>query len=140
MTKGRITVNRETGKWNVAESGKFDLTTEDASIGSCCCCQPYTLTTHTTSTTTAWNLSQYQGNGVATPKRYWRLTNQYTSYVPIRRGCVDKNGKLVGLPSSISATAYKYTWVFRLEIGCKVDSYIKFPSGYENASLYHCDW
>ncbi len=137
MTAGRLTLNDE-GKLNVHNGGKFDLTTDDNSKGTCCCCKPYTLVTHTTSTTTAWNLSQYQGDGVAKPNRYWRLTNNYTGYVPIRRGCVDENGKLVGLPNSISATAYKYTWVFQLEIGCKDGNVIRFPTGTESTSYYNC--
>lgn len=122
----------------VAKGGKGDLTADDNSKGTCCCCEPYTLATYTTGGGT-WSLTQYQGNGVAAPNRYWRLTNNYTSYVPIQRGCVDENGKLVGLPSSTSTTTYKYTWTFRIEIGCRdQDGNIKYPTGTESGSLYNC--
>jgi hypothetical protein len=40
------------------------------------------------------------------------------SYVPERKGCVDGNGQLTGLPDSISPTSYKYMWIFTLELGC----------------------
>lgn len=138
MSKGRRTVNKD-GKQLVAKGGKRDLTSDDNSKGTCCCCKPYLLDSFTTSNSQTWNLSGHQGNGVGKPKRYWRLTSNYSSYVPTKRGCVDENGKLVGLPSSISPTSYKYTWVFRLEIGCKRDDgTIEFPSGTESASLYNC--
>ncbi len=133
---GTITVSKN-GKFNVAKSGKFDLMPKDSSKGTCCCCKPYTLATHTTDGGT-WNLSQYHDDGVAKPNRYWRLINNYTSYVPIQRGCVDENGKLVGLPGSTSTTTYKYTWTFRIEIGCKDGNVIRFPTGTENSSLYNC--
>ncbi len=104
----------------------------------CCVCKPYTLATWTPSDYATWDLSEYQGDGVATPNRYWRLTNDYSSYVPFQRGCVDKNGKLVGLPNSTSTTTYKYTWHFKLEIGCEDGDVIRYPSGTESASLYNC--
>ncbi len=134
---GTITVSKN-GKFNVAKSGKFDLTPEDSSQGTCCCCKPYTLTTWTASDYATWNLSQYQGDGAAKPNRYWRLINNYTGYVPVRRGCVDENGKLVGLPNSTSTTTYKYTWVFRIEIGCRDGNTIRYPTGTESSSLYNC--
>lgn len=137
MSNGKRTVNKE-GQQLVAKGGKRDLTASDNKHGTCCCCKPYTLATYTTDGGT-WYLSAYHGNGVAKPNRYWRLTNNYTSYVPIKRGCVDENGKLVGLPSSTSTTTYKYTWVFRIEIGCKRDNgTIEFPTGTESANLYNC--
>ncbi len=104
----------------------------------CCGCEPYTLATFTASDYATWDLSEYRGDGVAAPKRYWRLTNNYTGYVPVQRGCVDQNGRLVGLPRATSTTTYKYTWVFRLEIGCKDGSYITFPTGTESSSYYNC--
>ena len=129
MTKGNVTINKN-GSRNVTPSGNLDVAGENLH-GSCCCCKPYTLATFTASDYATWNLSQYQGDGVAEPYRYWRLVNNYMSYVPQRQGCVDKNGKLVDLPSSISTTTYKYTWYFRLEIGCKDETgnYIKWPDG-----------
>ena len=139
MTKGHITVTKE-GKQHVHKGGKFDLTTDDDSKGTCCCCKPYTLARWSASDYATWDLSKYQGDGIAEPNRYWRLTNNYTSYVPVQRGCVDKNGKLVGLPGSTSTTTYKYTWTFLLEIGCldETGNYVKFPTGSEPKSYYNC--
>jgi hypothetical protein len=126
---GRLTLNQD-GKFNITGKGKFDITPEAMSKGSCCCCKPYTLATFTTIDGT-WDLRPYQRDGVALPNRYWQLTNNYTSYVPAQKGCVDKNGKLTGLPASISTDSYKYTWVFRLEIGCKDETgrYIRWADG-----------
>ncbi len=138
MSKGRITINKK-GYRNVTGDGNLDIT-YDNSHGTCCCCKPYTLASFTTGGGT-WNLSPYQNkDGVAEPNRYWRLTNNYTSYVPVQRGCVDKNGRLVGLPGSTSTTTYKYTWTFLLEIGCldETGNYVKFPTGSEPKSYYNC--
>lgn len=134
---GRLTLNKD-GKFNITDKGKFDITPEDISKGTCCCCKPYTLATFTTIYDT-WNLTQYQGDGVAKPNRYWQLTNNYTSYVPVKKGCVNENGKLVGLPDSISPDSYKYTWVFRLEIGCKdaTGNYIRWADGSQTA-IFQC--
>ncbi len=137
MADGRITVTKE-GKRHVHKDGKLDLTTDNTSKGTCCCCKPYTLASFTASDYATWNLSKYQGDGVAAPNRYWRLINNYTSYVPVQRGCVDENGKLVGLPNSTSTTTYKYTWYFYLEIGCRDGNTIRYPTGTESASLYNC--
>ncbi len=121
MVKGRITVTKE-GKRHVHKDGKLDLTTDNTSKGTCCCCKPYTLASFTASDYATWNLSKYQGDGVAAPNRYWRLTNNYTSY-----------------PNSTSTTTYKYTWYFYLEIGCRDGNIIRYPTGTESASLYNCE-
>ena len=135
---GKFVVDND-GVLKIKANGGLAVFNSGGECPECCECKPYTLATFTTGGGT-WNLTPYQGDGIAKPKRYWRLTNNYTGYVPIRRGCVDANGKLVGLPSSISTTTYKYTWTFRIEIGCKEGNYIKFPTGSENASLYNCDF
>jgi len=107
-----------------------------------CCCKPKVLATYTIPENTitnigTWDLTPYQGDDMGTPGGYWRLRNNYMSYVPEQKGCIDKNGKLTGLPDSISSTAYKYTWVFTLEIGCPTeDGKIKWPSGTTDA--YPC--
>ena len=104
-------------------------------IGCCGCCKPKVLATYTVPENIAanigtWDLTPYQGDGIGPPGGYWRLTNNYMSYVPERKGCIDQNGKLVGLPNSISSTAYKYTWVFVLEVGCPAkDGKIKWANG-----------
>jgi hypothetical protein len=136
---GRIRINAS-GKQSITKKGKRDLTGKDVlSEGTCCCCKPYTLATFVTNGGT-WDLTPYQG-GIAKPNRYWRLTNNYTSYVPIQRGCVDENGKLVGLPDSTSTTTYKYTWTFRIEIGCsdEENNLIRYPTGTESVNLYNCN-
>ena len=96
-------------------------------IGCCGCCKPKVLGTYTVPENIAtnigtWDLTEYQAENTGPPGGYWRLTNNYMSYVPQQQGCIDKNGKLAGLPDSISSTAYKYTWVFVLEIGCLAEN------------------
>ncbi|MDR1493992.1 MAG: hypothetical protein LBT05_14920 [Planctomycetaceae bacterium] len=137
MTIGAITINKQ-GRRMVAHSGRVDVSS-GTQRGSCCCCKPYALATFTTDHET-WDLTPYQGDGVAAPNRYWRLTNNYTSYVPVKTGCVDADGKLVSLPDSISPTSYKYTWVFRLEIGCKGETgrYIKWQDETQS-NIISCD-
>ena len=137
--KGKFVVHTD-GVFKIRAGGGLAVYNSQGECTECCECKPYTLATFTTSNTETWYLNEYMNDGAAEPKRYWRLINNYTSYVPIRRGCVDANGKLVDLPSFISPTSYKYTWTFRLEIGCKEDNYIQFPSGTESASLYNCNF
>jgi hypothetical protein len=128
----------EKGVFKVRRQGGWSIFNADGKCPECCECHPYTLATFTTGGGT-WDLTPYQDEKTAAPKRYWRLTNNYTGYVPVRRGCVDQNGKLVGLPDSISTTTYKYTWTFRIEIGCQEDTLIRYPTGTESASLYNCN-
>jgi hypothetical protein len=137
MTNGFLTINQN-GRFNVTIKGKFDIIPNDAFKGTCCCCKPYTLASFI-SVDSTWNLRQYQSNGIAPSGRYWMLTNNYTSYVPSQKGCVDDKGKLVGLPSLIAPDSYKYTWVFRLEIGCKDSTgrYIKWADG-SQTPIFQC--
>ena len=135
--KGKFVVDND-GVFKIKADGGLAVFNSEGECPECCECEPYTLATWTASDYATWNLSQYQGDGVAKKKRYWRLTNNYTGYVPIRRGCVDEHGKLVGLPGSISTTTYKYTWTFRIEIGCRDGNVIRFPTGTESSSLYNC--
>lgn len=137
--KGKFVVDDD-GAFKIKAKGGLAIFNSEGECMECCECEPYTLATFTTPNSETWYLDEYMGDGVAKKKRYWRLINNYTGYVPIRRGCVDKNGKLVGLPASISPTSYKYTWTFRIEIGCKEGNYIRYPTGSENASLYNCDF
>lgn len=90
-------------------------------IGCCGCCVPREIARHTVTWSDRiryWDLTEYQGDNVGTGADYWRIINNYMAYVPVIKGCVDNNGRLVGLPNTISATAYKYTWVFILQVGC----------------------
>jgi hypothetical protein len=139
MTDGAVYLNSK-GRRMVAPSGKADVKNENL-YHSCCCCKPYTLKTFTTELEQEkFDLTEYQGNGVAEPDHYWRVTNNYTGYVPTVFGCVDENGQLVGLPDSVSSDAYKYTWVFRLEIGCKDETgnYIVWPAG-SKTNIFSCE-
>ena len=109
----------------------------------CCCCRPELLDSFETGeedVLEAWDLSEYyEQDGVATPGAYWRLTNQYMGYVPEQKGCVDANGRLVGLPKSISPSSYKYRWVFKLEIGCLTEDgrQIEWPENIKTA-VFQC--
>jgi len=130
-TKGYIVSKK--GKGLVHKDGSLSVFNAD---GLCldCCCKPKTIATWTTDNNEPWDLTPYQGDGIGTPGAYWRLTNDYMGYVPQRQGCIDKNGKLTGLPDSISPTAYKYTWHFVLEAGCPTrDGKIKWTNGTTNA-------
>ena len=121
------------GKGLVRENGSLSVFNKD---GKCpdCCCKPKTIATWTTSNNEPWDLTPYQGNDIGPPGGYWRLTNNYMGYVSQRQGCIDANGKLTGLPNSIAPTAYKYTWVFILEVGCPTgDGKIKWASGTTDA-------
>jgi len=134
--KGHI-VSRK-GKGLVRKNGSLSVFNAD---GTCpdCCCKPKVLATYTipeniVSNIGTWDLTPYQGDDIGPPGGYWRLTNNYMGYVPQRQGCIDENGKLTGLPDSISSTAYKYTWVFVLEVGCPTkDGKIKWTNGTTNA-------
>ncbi len=137
--KGKFVIDND-GVLKIKADGGLAVFNSEGECPECCECEPYELTRFVTSNSETWYLYDYQVDGTAKPKRYWRLINNYTGYVPIQRGCVDENGKLVGLPNSISPTSYKYTWTFRIEIGCKEGNYIKFPTGNESASLYNCNF
>ena len=126
--KGHIVTKK--GKAMVRSKGSVFV---HNSKGECfqCCCKPRVVATHTIyNNYGTWDLTAYLGNEMGPPGGYWRLTNNYMSYVPERRGCIDGNGRLVGLPNSISSTAYKYTWVFVLEVGCPIENNrIEWPGG-----------
>ena len=90
-------------------------------IGCCGCCVPREIARRVVSREDkirSWDLTEFQGDDIGTGGSSWRIINNYMTYVPMLKGCVDENGKLVGLPNSIAATAYKYTWVFILQLGC----------------------
>jgi hypothetical protein len=123
------------GKGQVLKDGSLAVFNAD---GYCqdCCGKPKTIATWTASDYATWDLTPYQGDDIGPPGGYWRLTNTYMSYVPERKGCIDANGKLVGLPSSTSTTTYKYTWWFVLEVGCRTkDGKIKWADGTTTAAF-----
>jgi hypothetical protein len=134
-------------KIRILSNGKIAVFNAAGECNPCCiCCKPETVAERTMEVygdASTWDLTPYQGNGIGAlecPDQYWRLINNYMSYVPERKGCVDSNGKLTGLPSSISSTSYKYTWVFKLQIGClnpKNKSQIQWPDG-STSSVFNC--
>jgi hypothetical protein len=122
---GKIVIKK--GKFRILKNGNFSVFNKNGYCYECCqCCKPKTIATFTVAqneaTNRTWDLTPYQKEGIVTencPGQYWRLRNNYMSYVPERKGCIDETGRLVGLPNSISPTTYKYTWVFTLELGCR---------------------
>jgi hypothetical protein len=133
-TTGKIVIRKE--KTKVLKSGKLAVYNKNGYCNECCqCCKPQMIATfivpQNENTDRTWDLAPFQNEGIVTencPGQYWRLRNNYMSYVPERKGCVDENGQLTGLPDSISPTSYKYTWVFTLELGCR---YRKNPNKIE---------
>ena len=104
----------------------------------CCCCKAEVIASVTFNGTGTWDLTPYQGDGIGTGARYWRLRNNYMGYVPMQQGCINENGRLVGLPDSISSDSYKYTWTFVLETGCPdTDNKILWANG-ERSSIFQC--
>lgn len=107
----------------------------------CCCnkCKPQLIASYIVSGQGTWYLDEYRGDGVAKSGFYWRLRNNYMGYVPLQKGCVDENGKLLGLPSSISSDSYKYTWCFYLETGCPTEDGKKILwANNEKTPLFDC--
>jgi hypothetical protein len=129
MSEDKHVIRKNFGRWSVTPK--------------CCCCVPELLDSFETGLPDEpipWDLSEYyEKENIATPGSYWRLTNQYMSYVPEEKGCVDETGKLVGLPESIAPTSYKYLWIFKLEIGCLTEdgTQIEWPEN-KKTSVFSC--
>jgi hypothetical protein len=104
----------------------------------CCCCTPKQIGSVTFHGTGTWDLTPYQGDGIGDGGFYWRLRNNYMGYIPMRYGCIDKNGRLVGLPDSISSDSYKYTWTFVLETGCPDENGKILWANGERSSVFQC--
>lgn len=109
----------------------------------CCCCAPRVIDEmlfDREETENTWDLSEfYDKENIGPPGGFWRLTNNYQSYVPEQKGCIDEEGKLLDLPESISSTSYKYDWLFKLEIGCPTGDgkQIEWPDN-KKTSIYSC--
>lgn len=97
-------------------------------ICDCCDCTPYTLASFTTNPSNPdWDLTPYQGPGIAEPGRPWRLIEvgfplQYNT------GCVDADGVLVGLPSNFHSN-FGYNGYMQIQIGCIETSTYSWPTG-----------
>jgi hypothetical protein len=81
------------------------------------CCKPYILATYRTySGNSRWDLTPFQGNGIATPNTVWRI-RELGYNLTYYSGVVDVLGKLVGLPNAF-VSGYSYSGYMQLEIGC----------------------
>lgn len=133
---------RNGGMVQVRANGGLAVFNSEDRCRECCECKPYILAQFIIEMYYggSWDLRYYQGNKVARPNRYWRLTHNQTTYMPVYRGCVDANGKLVGLPDAIHTTSFKCEYRFVLEIGCKIDGYVHFLSGPDRSGGYpYCE-
>ena len=104
----------------------------------CCCCTSKVIASITFNGNGTWDLTPYQGEDIGLGSLYWRLRNNHMGYVPMRYGCIDGSGKLVGLPDSISSDSYKYTWTFVLETGCPDENGKILWANGERSSVFQC--
>ncbi len=85
---------------------------------STCDCQPRIIATAVTNRNNpTWDLTPYQGNGIGTPFAKWRLFERSYENDSYESGDIDKNGKLVGLPSKFESSYY-YDGYMELQQGC----------------------
>jgi len=105
------------GGQSVLDSGKFAVFNSKELCPECCECKPKTIAMFTTnSSNPVWDLTPYQGDGIAPPGSVWRL-QETGSNLLYGSGNVNADGKLVGLPASFRSS-YTYDGYMRLEIGC----------------------
>jgi len=147
-TQGK-TVILETGKRGLRQSGKGALYDEDGKCPECCCKIKVLASFVTNSQNPVWDLTPYQGERMASPGAFWRLIEMgscYPGYYPwYGAGCVDANGKLVGLPNEFRS-GYSYNGYMQLQIGCEnendehqVDPHIDWPGTCRTPSpVYSC--
>ena len=93
------------------------------SMLACCCCEPVRLASFTTnSATPRWDLTPYQGPNQATAGTFWRIIEvgfcYPYGYPWYAAGCVDADGRLVGLPNQF-VSSYTYNGYLELQIGCE---------------------
>ncbi len=75
-----------------------------------------------------WHLESWQGDGIAPPGSYWRMM-EVGACLKYNTGCVNADGRLVGLPSTFESD-YDYYGYMELQIGCvdpDDDNYILWP-------------
>ena len=113
------------GKAMVRKNGSLSVKNAN---GKCpnCCCKPKILASYTISGHGTWDLTPYQGDGLAPSGSAWRLRE--SSYgIVYASGNVNENGRHVGLPDSFRSN-YSYAGYMRIEIGCpQADGSIKWP-------------
>ena len=83
----------------------------------CTECTPRIIASFTTNPDTpVWDLTPYQGDGVGTPNRKWRLFERGAG-LEYESGEIDANGQLVGLPDEF-VSHYSYDGYMELQEGC----------------------
>ncbi len=83
----------------------------------CSHCKPSVIATYTTNgDNPTWDLTPYQGDGVGKPDALWRLY-ELSGCVEYKRGRIDENGKLEGLPNQFKSN-YTYDGYMELQQGC----------------------
>jgi hypothetical protein len=122
-TPGKI-VLLPSGKRGVRSSGKFAVFGADGQCPICCpiCspCEPFVLASYTISWNYfCWDLTPYQGPGMAPAGSYWRLI-EVSDAVVQNTGCVNSEGRLVNLPNQFCSN-YSYSSYMQLQIGCLGD-------------------
>jgi hypothetical protein len=134
------------GKRGLRPGGKAAVFNADGECPGCCQCEPFVLGSFTTNRyyNPCWDLTPYQGPGQAPPGSYWRLIEigmcYPYSYPWYGAGCVNSEGRLVGLPSQFCSNYY-YDGYMELQIGCydPTDNRIHWPGTCQPLSTrYSC--
>lgn len=107
----------------------------------CCCdkCQPKVIASKVTNAENpVWDLTPYQGPDMAPPGSFWRIIEVGFcfpwSYPWYGAGCVDEEGRLVGLPDEF-VSEYSYNGYLQLQIGCDgYFAYITWPGNCQTLS------
>jgi len=129
------------GKRGLLPGGKGAVYNDDGNCAFCCACEPKVLAWYTTNANTnpVWNLRPYQGIRKAPPNSYWRIIEMGACLL-YHQGCVDKQGRLVGLPDEFRSNYY-YDGYMELQIGCydPKDGLIHWPGHCQPTSWrYSC--
>lgn len=91
----------------------------------CECYNNTTIASKTLFSGETWDLTEFQRNNAALPDHYWMLyCNDYTFYF----GETDSNGRMIGLPNSITAG--------NTSLSCYIESYCECPSNFAIAATY----
>jgi hypothetical protein len=101
----------ESGKRGIHKSGKGAVYNEDGKCKTCCECEPFVLASDVTNSShPSFDLTPYQGPDQAPPGTYWRLIELGSCYPGgdpwYGAGCVDGDGRLVGLPNQFTSGYY----------------------------------
>ena len=109
------------GRRGLKINGKCAVALPDGTCPSCCGCIIATLGSKVLAPNQTWDLTPYQGPGMASPGAYWRIQRQVPCPpVPTNFfgwGCVDATGELEYLRDSIQ-NYFPFTITAALHIGC----------------------